>query len=121
MKNNFPSNLRYLLRLKNWTQEELAEKLDVSRGSVAKWLSGENYPSLDNLRIMRELFVRNTIDEMIEEDLHVKDSTSNAPPLDQKILTALEEIKLALKKRKIERRSRAHMVGSFSTTHAHFT
>ncbi len=87
------------MRQNNLTQEELAEKLGVSRGSVAKWVSGENLPSLDNLRTMRVLFNRNTIDELIEDDLHVKDSQPlTNTPIDQKILTALEDIRAVLKK-----------------------
>lgn len=39
--------------LKGWSQEELANILKVSRQSVSKW---ENYPSLDILIAMSDLF-----------------------------------------------------------------
>ena len=37
---NFGENLITLRKLKNISQEELAEKLDVSRQAVSKWESG---------------------------------------------------------------------------------
>lgn len=38
------------LRKKNgWSQEELAERLDISRQSVSKWESGELIPTLEKL------------------------------------------------------------------------
>lgn len=33
----------------NWSQEELAEKLNVSRQSVSKWESGQAKPDLDKI------------------------------------------------------------------------
>ncbi|HBM8065752.1 TPA: helix-turn-helix transcriptional regulator [Staphylococcus aureus] len=42
--------------LKRWSQEELANILKVSRQSVSKWESAKNYPSLDILIAMSDLF-----------------------------------------------------------------
>ncbi|HDE4917705.1 TPA: helix-turn-helix transcriptional regulator [Staphylococcus aureus] len=42
--------------LKGWSQEELANILKVSRQSVSKWESAKNYPSLDILIAMSDLF-----------------------------------------------------------------
>ncbi len=39
--------LRQLRVGKNLTQEQLAEKLYVSRTAVSKWESGRGYPSID--------------------------------------------------------------------------
>lgn len=36
----FPENLQYLRARENMTQEQLAERLAVSRQSVGKWESG---------------------------------------------------------------------------------
>ena len=45
---NFGKNLQYLRRLsKNLTQEELAEKLNVSRQTVSKWETNEALPEMD--------------------------------------------------------------------------
>ncbi|EGT4858239.1 XRE family transcriptional regulator [Clostridioides difficile] len=39
-------NLKSLRKINQYTQEELAEKLNVSRQSIAKWESGESIPDI---------------------------------------------------------------------------
>ena len=56
--------------LKGWSQEELANILKVSRQSVSKWESAKNYPSLDILIAMSDLFGI-TIDHLIKGDTFV--------------------------------------------------
>lgn len=46
----------YLRRQKNWSQEELASRLDVARQSISKWESGLSVPELDKLVSMSEIF-----------------------------------------------------------------
>ena len=54
------------LRKKNgWSQEELAERLDVSRQSVSKWESAQSVPELDKIVQMSELFGVST-DQLIK-------------------------------------------------------
>ena len=45
-----------LRKSRGWSQEELAEKLDVSRQSVSKWESGVSNPDLDKIVAMSTLF-----------------------------------------------------------------
>ena len=40
MKSNIASNLRYLRNHRNLSQEQVAEKIGVSRQAVAKWENG---------------------------------------------------------------------------------
>lgn len=40
----FAEKLKTERSKKGWSQEELAEKLFVSRQSVSKWENGQNYP-----------------------------------------------------------------------------
>ena len=40
----------------NWSQEELAEKLDISRQSVSKWEVGATIPDLDKILKMSDIF-----------------------------------------------------------------
>ena len=40
-------NLQYLRAREGVTQEQLAERLDVSRQSVSKWESGASFPEMD--------------------------------------------------------------------------
>ena len=45
------------LRKKNgWSQEELAEQMNVSRQSVSKWESGASIPDLERIIAMSKLF-----------------------------------------------------------------
>lgn len=45
-----------LRRQKGWSQENLAEKLGVTRQSVSKWESGASVPDLDKIIGLSELF-----------------------------------------------------------------
>lgn len=57
----------------NWSQEELAEKLGISRQSVSKWEVGATIPDLDKILKMSELFGVSTDyllkDEIVETEL----------------------------------------------------
>ena len=54
---NFGKNLQYLRRLsKNITQEELAEKLNVSRQTVSKWETNEALPEMDKALELCRIF-----------------------------------------------------------------
>lgn len=48
--------LIYLRRKQGWTQNELAERMDVSRQTVSKWEQGIADPSLENLRSLSALY-----------------------------------------------------------------
>ena len=59
------------LRKKNgWSQEELAEKLDVSRQTVSKWESNNAVPELEKLIKLSEIY--NPTDNEVEFDLYLK-------------------------------------------------
>ena len=48
----FNEKLQKLRKEQNLTQEELAEKLFVSRTAISKWESGRGYPSIDSLKVI---------------------------------------------------------------------
>lgn len=52
---------------KGWSQEQLAEQLFVSRQSVSKWENGQNYPSIEVIIKISDLFGL-TIDELLRSD-----------------------------------------------------
>ena len=60
----FNEKLQELRKGKGLTQEELAEKLFVSRTAISKWESGRGYPSIDSLKEISRFFSV-TIDELI--------------------------------------------------------
>lgn len=58
------SNIMRLRKLAGFTQEELAEKLGVSRQAVAKWESSESSPDIGSCAELSRLFDV-TIDDLI--------------------------------------------------------
>lgn len=61
-------NLHYLRKRDKITQEELADRLGVSRQSVSKWETGEAYPETDKLISICDVFSV-TLDELVRGDL----------------------------------------------------
>ena len=62
----FSEKLQLLRKSKGLTQENLAEKLDVSRQAVAKWESGQAYPDIGNLIEISRLF-HVTVDYLVKD------------------------------------------------------
>ena len=60
-------NILTLRRLRGLTQEELAERVGVSRQAVAKWESGESTPDLASCCTLAELF-RVSLDDLVHFD-----------------------------------------------------
>lgn len=52
----FNEKLQELRKQKGMTQEELAEKLYVSRTAVSKWESGRGFPNLESLKAISQFF-----------------------------------------------------------------
>ncbi len=63
-----------------WSQEELAERLDVSRQSVSKWESGLSTPDLDKIVSMSSIFGVTT-DYLIKETETPEESTAEPEPV----------------------------------------
>ncbi|GFH93215.1 HTH-type transcriptional regulator ImmR [Lachnospiraceae bacterium] len=53
---DFSEKLLTLRKANNLTQEQLAEKLDVSRQSISKWESGQATPELEKIVVMSAIF-----------------------------------------------------------------
>ena len=70
------------LRKKNgWSQEQLAEQLNISRQSVSKWESGTSIPDLDKILKMSAIFGVSTdylLKDELEEEAQMDDSYSEA-------------------------------------------
>lgn len=66
----FEEKLKMLRKEHNLTQEELAEKLYVSRQAITKWENGDGMPDIDNLKEISKLF-NITIDELVKEEKEV--------------------------------------------------
>lgn len=67
----FNIKLKILRNQFNLTQEEMAERLDVSRQAITKWESGEGMPDIDNLKQIAALF-ETTIDDLVADEKEVE-------------------------------------------------
>ena len=56
---------------KNMSQEQLAEKIFVSRQSISKWEMDQSYPQIENIIQLCKLFEIST-DELLQEDITIK-------------------------------------------------
>jgi transcriptional regulator with XRE-family HTH domain len=63
----FNKKLQELRRNKGLTQEELAEKLYVSRTAISKWESGRGYPNIESLKALASFFSV-SLDELLSRD-----------------------------------------------------
>jgi transcriptional regulator with XRE-family HTH domain len=63
----FSDKLQQLRKRENFTQEELAERLYVSRTAVSKWESRRGYPSIDSLKAIAKLFSV-SVDELLSSE-----------------------------------------------------
>ena len=69
------------LRKKNgWSQEDLAEKLDVSRQSISKWEGAQSIPDMNKILKLSEVFSVST-DYLLKDEIEL-DSPEEAPKVD---------------------------------------
>lgn len=77
---NLSENLKRIRKDNNLSQEQLADKLGVSRQSVSKWESGLAYPEMDKVLQICKIFNLN-IDELLNQNLkevnEIKQSKNN--------------------------------------------
>jgi len=48
--------LKYLRKQHNWTQEQLAQHLNISRSQISKWENGELLPDVQSLEKLSNLY-----------------------------------------------------------------
>lgn len=66
---NFKENLKKIRKENNLSQEQIAERLGVSRQSVSKWESGQAYPEMDKMLQLCEMFNLN-IDDLLNQNIN---------------------------------------------------
>lgn len=64
-----------LRKKNNWSQEELAEKLNVSRQAVSKWESAQSIPDITRILDMSKL-LGVSVDYLIKDELEVETTAS---------------------------------------------
>ena len=95
----FGEKIQSLRKSKGLTQEELAERLYVSRTAVSKWESGRGYPSIDSIKEIASFFSV-TIDELLSSEkilsLAEKENKENIQKIYNLLFGILDLFTLAL-------------------------
>ena len=87
----FADNLKKLRKKRNISQEQLAEKVGVSRQSVSKWETSEAYPEMNNILELCKIFKCN-INDLVNDKMVDIDSLD-------------EEVKMSVVKFKKEKQN----------------
>lgn len=74
---NLSHNLKKIRKEHNLSQEQLAEKLGVSRQSVSKWESNQAYPEMDKVLQLCKMFNLN-IDDLLNQDINEVNNSKKA-------------------------------------------
>ena len=53
---NLSEKIMLLRKKQGWSQEELANHLNISRQSISKWESGQSQPDIDKIILLSQLF-----------------------------------------------------------------
>ena len=86
------------LRRKNgWSQEELAEKMNVSRQAVSKWESAQTVPDLEKILMLGALFGVTT-DYLLKDELESEEFTSGEDSAIRRLTLAEANEYLTLRK-----------------------
>lgn len=79
---SFAEKLMELRRSKGWSQEQLGEKLGVTRQTISKWELGDTTPEMEKIAILSEIFGITT-DELIKGE-PPKSGANTVPLTEQK-------------------------------------
>lgn len=90
---NLGENLINLRKKENISQEELAEKLDVSRQAISKWESGNGYPEMEKIIKLSEIF-NCSIDSLIKGN--IKSETTDLKEYDKFMLKFGKSISIGI-------------------------
>ena len=95
----FNEKLQELRKSKGLTQEELAEKLYVSRTAVSKWESGRGYPNIESLKEISTFFSV-SIDELLSTEkllfIAEKENKSNIKNICEKLFSVVDLLSVLL-------------------------
>lgn len=84
----FADKLMQLRKKSGWSQEELAEQMQVTRQSVSKWESAQSIPDLEKMLRLSDLFA-------VSLDYLLKDNVEEAvPPLPQEDASPVRRVSM---------------------------
>lgn len=65
---DFGQKLKEIRKNEGLSQEQLAEKIGVSRQAITKWETGKGMPDIENMMILAEIF-KTTLDELVSQSM----------------------------------------------------
>ncbi len=86
----FADKLIYLRKKSGWSQEELAEQINVSRQSISKWEGAQSIPELEKIIKLSELFGVST-DYLLKDEIEEPDALSSNQNISNIRRVTLEE------------------------------
>lgn len=92
---NLGEKLQDLRNRERLSQEELAEKIGISRQAISKWESGQSTPDLKKLIMLSELYDV-TIDSLVKDENEVEDIKNNEISYRENIVEEKQERKQIL-------------------------
>ena len=75
---NLGKNIYNLRKNKGFSQEQLADKINVTRQTISNWELGETYPNPEQLKLLSKL-LDISIDDLIENESIIKISKKQNP------------------------------------------
>lgn len=76
------TRLKVLRTQKGYTQEEIANRLNVSRQAVSRWETGKSSPDIDNLTLLGEIY-EVSVDEILGNEVPVNTEDEEIPRRDK--------------------------------------
>lgn len=73
---DFGQKLKEIRKTEGLSQEQLAEKIGVSRQAITKWETGKGLPDIENMMILAEIF-KTTLDDLVSQAMP---QTNSQPP-----------------------------------------
>ncbi|GCF94902.1 transcriptional regulator [Enterococcus florum] len=67
---NLNKQIKHFRDREKWSQEELAEKIYVSRQTISNWETGRSYPDVQNLLLLSVLFGV-SLDDLVKGDVEM--------------------------------------------------
>ena len=68
---NFSEKLKEIRKNEGLSQEQLAEKIGVSRQAITKWETGKGLPDVENMVIIAEIF-KTTLDDLLRDSAAIQ-------------------------------------------------
>lgn len=88
LRNVIATNLIYLRRKNDLTQQELATKINYSDNAISRWERGEVLPTIETLESVAE-FYGVTVTDLLDERFSLQDQKPKAAVILKRVFTAL--------------------------------